>query len=323
MVDSIKLGVGALEYEIVDDSNLGYAFNRDPVTGEVKERYYLNTDKFNLDIDNRGLRLHFSIPKVAEGINFYPVGVVTAKEVFESIMKEVKEVGIKLPNEDLKVMRLDMFKNVELEYPYGCYGDVLRLLQLKRTNRKEYEEGYLLHNSQRELCFYNKVKEIEKSYGAGVLKQYGIDGDYMRGEIRLLKHNEVKKYEIVTIKDVFQNWYDLEGIYKQFMFGVFERELEGVDMNEVSMKGLETISQSALNLLRIKGKVAFDVYGYLVFGVFNERMLLNELKKYYSKMQCYRIIKKIRNAVEENKGVISTVNLEKLYSELKEKFLYN
>lgn len=89
-----------------------------------------------------------------------------------------------------KVMRLDIFKNVMSDYNFNVYSDILRSLELKRTHKRDYIDGFLSSNTNREICFYNKIKEMRENKERFTdIKEEKI----IRGELRLLKHREVKR----------------------------------------------------------------------------------------------------------------------------------
>lgn len=318
MLDTIALG--SQDFKIQNSNRLIKRTDTNQETGETIEKYFINLDTLNLTIDKRGLRLHFSLPKLY-GLkdNFYPLGADSCNAVIHNLERILCDVGIGTDIDTLKVLRLDLFKNIELENSFNAYAEVLRSLSLKRTHRREYADGFLTSNSLRELCFYNKVKELSESLGAGYVKQvYNFEREnIIRGELRLLKHREVKKSEITYLKEIPEKWTLLKEVYQKYMKDVFKYDLEGgVKLTGETLRALVNL---AMNSLRVQGKEALKEFGYFPFSFVNREELLYALKEHYSKAQAYQILAEI----ERHKKNYRTLDYEKLYSELKEKFLNN
>ena len=163
MIDTISIGTP--EFEVANSNRLT---KRTDVleTGEILEKQFYNSDKFNLTIDNRGFRLHFSLPKLY-GLkdNFYPLGENSFEVVMNSLQRNLEDVGVIADLDKAKILRLDIFKNVQTSETFSIYSDVLKSLELKRTHKRDYVDGFLSANTLRELCFYNKVRELSESLG--------------------------------------------------------------------------------------------------------------------------------------------------------------
>jgi len=116
-------------------------------------------------------------------------------------------------NEGLKVSRLDLFRNAPLEGGVIGNQQVLRLLALPYASEsKGYFSGYIISNTQRQVCFYDKylqlleVKKIEERALKGIV----------RAEYRLLNSESVKgaglDFKQVlgydSLKDAYRGFFD-------------------------------------------------------------------------------------------------------------------
>ncbi|MGC9142254.1 MAG: hypothetical protein ACP5IN_07930, partial [Caldimicrobium sp.] len=292
MIDTISLGTE--EFAIQSYNRLVKRVDTNQETGETLEKYFINLDTLNLTIDGRGLRLHFSLPKLY-GLkdNFYPLGVNSFEVAVENLQRALEDIGVIADLDKMKVLRLDLFKNVITEKSFNSYAEVLRTLELKRTHRREYADGFLTANTLRELCFYNKVRELSESLGFAYVRQvYGFSSEnVMRGEIRFLQHREVKKNNITFLKEIPENWLSLKEVYRNYMKEVFKYELKGgVDLNSETLKALIDF---AMNVLRQEGREALKVFGLYPFAFVNRGELLDTLKEHYSRRQAFQILSEI------------------------------
>ena len=320
MIDTIALGTQ--EFSIQKYNRLIRRVDTNQETGETLEKYFINLDTLNLTIDGRGLRLHFSLPKLY-GLkdNFYPLGVNSFEVAVENLQRALEDIGIITDLDKLKVLRLDLFKNVITEKAFNSYSEVLRTLELKRTHRREYVDGFLTANTLRELCFYNKVKELSESLGVAYVRQVlGFSNEnVMRGEIRLLQHKEVKKHNITFLNEIPENWNSLKEVYQNYMKEVFKYEFKGgFNLNSETLKALIDF---AMNSLRQEGREALKVFGFFPFAFVNRGELLDALKLHYSRRQAFQILSDIERHKKKYVELYKTFDYRKLYNELKEKFL--
>ena len=72
--------------------------------------------------------------------------------------KELTDSGIFLDVRKCSISRLDVTKNVEIEYDFSKYVPLLRKLQFARDklNREYNNQTYLMGNGSKVLCCYNK-----------------------------------------------------------------------------------------------------------------------------------------------------------------------
>lgn len=167
---------------------------------------YLNTELYNLDITTKGLFVQFNPSKIYHDINFYPVSSNQVKIVCNEIAGDLKDNGIQLNFDNMKVSRLDLAKNINVDYGFTEYSDLLRCLSGKRMNARDYGTSYLFYNKSREISFYDKIEEM-KTHNVDFSK-YDIPlGNVMRAELRF-KQNSVVKRDVGLEK--VNNLYDVE-----------------------------------------------------------------------------------------------------------------
>ena len=323
MIDTVS--VATSDFEVANSNRLT---KRTDVleTGEILEKQFYNSDKLNLTIDSRGFRLHFSLPKLY-GLqdNFYPLGANSFETAMDGLQRNLEDVGVIADLDTMKILRLDIFKNVETSETFSIYSDVLRTLELKRTHRRDYTDGFLTANTLRELCFYNKVRELSESLGSLYVRQvYNFSGEnIIRGELRFLRHSEVKKNGFDYLNDIKANWNLLKGTYSNYMSEVFKYDFtEGgeIELNEATLRALVNFAKSGLIT---QGRGAIKYFGYYPFIYMNRNELKEALSLHYRKREVFNILSDIERYKKKYSVLYKSLDYKNLYSELKEKFLNN
>jgi hypothetical protein len=317
LIDTIEFGIEK-DFDFIKGRVWKKTLTREE-TGEVYESYFYNDDVVNINIDKKGLSVKTTLSKLY-GLgdnNFYPLGVEAVNvSIYERLPRLLEGIGIVCDLEKAKVWRLDLFKNVSLSHHYQAYKRVLSSLHLKRTENRQYPDGYLVGNTLKQIIFYNKVKELKKKLGSVYLMKLGLnDENVMRGEVRFLKHRENKKHGIVYLNEIPDKWDLLREVYRNYMREIFKYSFkEGGSMTE---EVLEALINNAMASLIIEGRYALQYYGLYPFSFVNRSDLRNALSVHFSRAQVYRILKEIEKArrdFETNK------EYKKLYDELKSKF---
>ena len=325
-VDTLKIGVQ--NFEIENGSKLVRRVDTNLESGESTEKYYFN-DKirdFHLQTGKGGLSFQFSVPKLY-GLesNFYPLGANSFKTVMSSIERELADVGVVADLDNSKIMRIDIFSNAKTSETFSIYKPVLQTLGLKRAHNRQYGvDTFLMHNTLRELEFYNKLKELGKELGPSYVRKLGFNSEnIVRGELRLLKHREVKdKLNIQTLAEIPDNWKALKEVYIGFMGNdVFSSNFESIVGGGANLRELfAVLANEALRALRSEGVKALRVYGFLPFFYVNEKELKKALLESKSRAQTYKILQRIKRAKKKYGTLYFDSNYKKLYSELKYKF---
>jgi hypothetical protein len=320
MIDTLQFGVKK-DFEISKSNRLIKRTDLNQETGEISEKFYFNNDILNLTIDFKGLSVKTNLSKLY-GLgdnNFYPLGANSFEIAIDTLERAFDDIGIVADLDKAEIWRLDLFKNVLTSKPYGAYKDVLQGLNLKRTQSRQYPDGYLVKNGLRELIFYNKVKELKEKLGFAYVRQLGFENEnVVRGELRLLKHKEVKKYGIEYLKDIPNKWEDLKKVYRSYMKEVFKYEFQGGG-ESLKVETLKALISNAMISLILEGKWALQYYGYYPYSFVNRDELLNALLNHFSRAQSFRILAEIEKF--KKNSLARDTDYKRLYDELKEKFL--
>lgn len=317
MIDTFQ--VGLKDYEIVDKRKLTMKSLTKLETGETETSYFYNDEVINLNIDNLGLSIKTNVSRLY-GLgdnNFYPLGQESFIIAVKNLKDRVKNIGIIGDLDNAKVWRLDLFKNVITEKPFNAYRIVLEGLNLKRTLKREYPDGFLMRNGQRELIFYNKVRELKEKLTYAYIKEMGLETEnIVRGETRFLKSREVKRQGIEVLGEIPDKWTDLKRVYLKHIQECFKYEFKGGE--ELNIETLKALINNAMFSLITEGEDAFKIYGLYPFSFVSRNELKNALLSKMSRAQTYRILTKIEDFKRHS---LKNIEYKKLYDELKRKFL--
>lgn len=191
--------------------------NGDWVRGE---KAYLNDERFNVTIkpmnnsDAVYLWVQLSAPKFLTGDNFYPLGDGDAQGLPVALERELRSRGIGLSAADLKLSRLDTFKNVYASEPFNDYVSIFKMLNAKRQLRRDYGSTFLWENTQREICVYDKLTEIQNRG----LSVEGLPKNTIRFEYRLLNSKVIKNaLRVRTAGALFENLGSVREVYRDAM----------------------------------------------------------------------------------------------------------
>lgn len=146
-----------------------------------------NSKSFNLDINQHRLYLHFNPSKL-----LHPYNLTNddneIQQVWDFIREEIKEAGILLPpDNELKLSRVDLAINQQMNHPNSMYFFLWRTLRGKYMNTKEYPDSYNFGNESREISFYDKTEEVNQRN-----QDIPIDPKLMRSELRAFSGEVVK-----------------------------------------------------------------------------------------------------------------------------------
>jgi len=198
MID--KLNIFTNDFVIADVSKTGLQCKPGSVdlsTGESKDvhlftdkrgtqiqgsKAYLNTDKYNVNIDGRGLAITFNPSKF-----YHPYELVNdmdkVKRVYDYIVNDLIKQSFNFNPDTSLISRIDLSKNREVLYPISEYKPLFSSLNGKRVRRQaQYPEGYMTANDSYGIIFYDKHKEQNIYTGHNL----------MRGELQLKKGRVVK-----------------------------------------------------------------------------------------------------------------------------------
>ncbi len=179
---------------------------------------FLNYDGVRVDLyqsrhGTKIMKIAFEVPIQAGCAHSgFSVGKTGLKTALKTVQGKLTEKGVHFSNE-LKVSRLDLFRNAPLEGGVIGNQQVLRLLVLPYSSEsKEYFSGYTISNTQRQVCFYDKYLQLLEVKGIEEKALRGV----IRSEYRLLNSESVKgaglDFKQVlgydSLKDAYRGFFD-------------------------------------------------------------------------------------------------------------------
>jgi len=346
MLDTVKVLVP--EYDIASNSSLEVQPARfNAGTGEVLNEFdlfktatgkkfkgsraFLNTELFNLDIkpysftpSGTACFLHFSVPKVHYGENYYSVGEEGTEAVFKLVEQELRKHGFYCNLQEAQLSRIDTFKNIEPSEPFETYSALFSLLNASRRIKRSFGTTYMVTNTQQEFCVYDKLKEMQ-------LHKLDTSGfpNTMRFEHRLLNKNKINSIVGFTqVADLFKGGY---AVIKDKQKESWKKNLFKYEVEEVIQLGSKQLAQE-MQCFESKHGSRWFSYFLKAYGAFHlaqfagievvEKALL-EMEAERTKV--WRMKKTLEEAEQEllfyRNEPVSKKTYASLYTELKEKVL--
>ena len=204
---------------------------------------YDNNDVYNLDItsfrDTNYLTIGCSLPRVANGKNYHPVSRDKAVEVLDFIEDMAADRGVKFDMQSSKLSRVDLFKNVVGRYPFSTYSPIFERLELSRMSSRNYGSTFLHHNTQRELCIYDKLAEMRRKDKTEIV-------NYPENTIRFEQRYKNRKaifrgMGIERVRQLKSVYNDLKYCYLDGMKEVWKHKDEVEKMGAIGIEGLTKI----------------------------------------------------------------------------------
>ncbi len=193
-----------------------YHTKNGPVTG--KSAYY-NCENFNVTIKphrtsgNSICLVHFSAGAYSDS-NLVPLSRDELSEHARHVENDLLQLGLRFPVERAKITRIDLAKNVEMSQPVSCYGPAFQAVGArKRMSKKDFGgTGFLMANTQREICFYDKGEEMrEKGHHPAI-----CPANTLRPEVRYMKSSVIREaVGADTLPKLCSAWENLHGAYLQ------------------------------------------------------------------------------------------------------------
>jgi len=179
------------------------------------QKAFVNTERYNLTIQPMGagveLFLQTSLPKVVHEDNYTPLTNSETGQAINEIASDLKSRGVVVNLDNCGLSRVDLFKNVIGDNDFLSYSPLFELLQSKRQHKRDYGTTFTWSNTQREICVYDKLTEMQ-SRGVEIA---GFTANTLRFEYRL-KNSRVCKRElsVSTVKELVNNLDNLAVKYK-------------------------------------------------------------------------------------------------------------
>ena len=295
---------------------------RDTEGAEVRGRKaYYNGELLNVDVDDYGVQVRCSLPKLfTSSHNFRSLDKREAVEAVEKLQTHLENVvGVKTNLLDAVPTRVDLFRNAVLTYPTNYYFPILaNVAEGRRLKKRDYGETVTFFNSQRELCFYDKVYELKKMHNVDVS---GFPPNVMRGELRLLKGRVVEKgLRVEDVRGLLECYDSLPEVYK----GELERVVfhHGVRVRSVGNE-IQQLKRMKAEGGRNAGDKVMKTFGYKYFA---DRYSVDEFKQIamevFSRFTASRMVKRFQE-VKLIFGLFDTkeATSEELFNELRTKLV--
>ena len=349
MLDTVKLQLK--DYEITDFSTLEVQPARYVSgTGEVVSEFplfknssgkvfygskaFLNTPKWNLTVkpvnyspSGTACYIHFSVPGIHNGNNFYSVGEQGTEAVINQVEQQLTENGIKTNLQNAQLSRVDTFKNIQADQSFESYSTLFQLLKCNRGIKRDYGTTFLLSNSQQEFTVYDKLVEMQNKG----ISTADFPENTQRYEHRLLNRNKINSvYGFSAVADIFKGGY---AVIKEKQLESWKKSLFSYSVEEVVSLGSKQLEQEMALFKSKFGSTWFQwflkSYGayYLAkfAGVEVVKVALENLEA--DRMKVWRTVKLLEQAKREIDFVKteekSQRTVAELYQELQEKVCLN
>jgi hypothetical protein len=258
-------------YELFGDEN------GKPILGS---KAFCNTSFWSLDIDPRyrtgrstNCYLKFNLPKVASSSrnNLEVVDYDDTLKAIQSVEGDLCLNGIVTDLMKAKIIRMDLCRNIDANFPFPRYRQVLEILDMKRSKekyQKDFDTTSMKGNSSNRLIAYDKVEEMR---GRGIPVTEFADRNIFRFEWQNYGNSKriMPHFGIVTVADLLNNYDDVPDSYCSFLQSLFRRDisqeaqviiLSETDVMEFFKQQFgRRWHQAYVNYVRYKDKDYFDV----------------------------------------------------------------
>lgn len=167
------------------------------------ERAYIEHPLFTAKVKSGMLIVEFNPSKLFHPFELTadPNKLNEAATLVQGILKDKFNCDVNFSNAGIG--RIDVTAQDRMSRIVPYYDDIIKAAKdSKRAPRTEYPNGFLIHNSQRELCTYDKgLKNAIDSQ-----MKYPLPTNFMRCEARLLKSAAVKSHSpFAQFNDLLQS----------------------------------------------------------------------------------------------------------------------
>ena len=150
---------------------------------------HLNTEHFQQDVNQFGLRVILNPSKLITEHPFHLVGVEALPDIERLIESTYSLYGVEYDWSQAKFTRIDPACQSEMDEPLPAYGQILGFLKGKRMSTLQYPGGTYFRNGQREVVFYGKRDALIHEHKSDM----GCSSRMQRVELKLKTTDEVKK----------------------------------------------------------------------------------------------------------------------------------
>lgn len=282
------------------------------------------------------MKIQLSVPKFLTGENYLLADKKDLKKIYSELNDELATMGIKTDVSGARVSRQDVTKNIVADYSPDMYIPIFRQLSASRMHDVEHNaETYTKMNGTREICFYDKIREMTDA-GESVS---ALPENVLRSEYRIKKAESVKKtYEVKNFRDVYRNFEGIKETYKdqlkELMFKSPYLDCEKTDGTmqifwnamQNSGKGKDNFyEQGLLQILcnqtksvieNISTEKVLDLYSDFLLSKGYDKVSIKAMK-YSQKIKIRKINEKMFSYMKITPGV----TMQDLYNELYKKLV--
>ena len=143
------------------------------------------------------------------GHNFFPVTFQELVKCLAHVRKVLIKVGITTNIDLCKLARIDIFKNIELDYDFNYYLSAVRLMSPKYMSPEavvNHNNSFLIKNKSLQHNFYDKTSQTISKYHLDPATIGVTSPNVGRFETRFMNHRIIKnRFGIETVGELMQN----------------------------------------------------------------------------------------------------------------------
>ncbi|WP_078124962.1 hypothetical protein [Leptospira alexanderi] len=161
-------------------------------SGSKGDRFYdFASGVMIIEVFKNGFRFYnisFSLSRLYNGVNYSSYVPFNYEDLVKKLTPILEVAGFEVKDwAKVKLSRLDVFLNIELEHSYEYYAPILKTITLPRTELEYHASSKYLKNKQITLMTYDKKDHLKK------IKNVKIQDNVLRIELRYLKGQKIKK----------------------------------------------------------------------------------------------------------------------------------
>lgn len=198
MIDTVRLF--SKEFSLREGNRFTRKVETSEETGEVlSESLFHNGDRFSADIHGGVLSVSTSLPKLLYRTSLFEVKESDFDRAVAELESRLDKSGVSVSHNnlsDFSLSRVDFCSNLRVSHsPMDYLLELTKFGMSRRDKRDIAHETISFRNSDRELEFYNKVREVSQtSKDEEVLKMVrGMPENILRVESRLKRQRVVRK----------------------------------------------------------------------------------------------------------------------------------
>lgn len=107
--------------------------------------------------------------------------------ILRKVQQGCKEIGVEFNYQNLSICALDIAKDIEIDFPYSAYNNLLNNLSGKRLNSNKHYDTWYFENKSRGFVFYNKSAQLKDKF------DFNINKDIIRVELRFKSKKIVER----------------------------------------------------------------------------------------------------------------------------------